>query len=144
MRDTNHIVVIGYLTKDVDLSYTKTQRPVANFRIATHHRPSKDGTQNTSWINCKAWNKTGELITQLASKGTQILVEGELFVQNYTDSNNNMKSFTWINVQEFRTFTRNNQRSTKTSAKKTSTKDVADNTVYEDAGPETLTEDPLY
>ena len=58
----NHVVLIGRLTKDVELKYTQgTGTPVANFAIAVDREfTGKDGKKEVDFINIQVWGKSAE------------------------------------------------------------------------------------
>jgi len=76
--DINRVLVIGRLTRDVELKYTPSGAPVANFAIAVGGMPSKDGSDNVSFFNIVAWGKIAENISNYLSKGKQVAIDGRL------------------------------------------------------------------
>jgi len=78
--DTNHVVLIGRLTKDMDLRYTTTQKAVGKFFLAVNKK-RKSGDQwkvDTGFFEIILWGKFAEQLKQYLIKGKQIAVEGEL------------------------------------------------------------------
>lgn len=80
----NRTILVGRLTRDVDLRYTPTGVAVANFTIAVN-RPfkSKDGEQDADFINCVVWRKPAENLANYMKKGNQIGVDGRLQSRSY-------------------------------------------------------------
>jgi len=76
--DINRVLVIGRLTRDVELKYTPSGAPVANFGFAVATMPSKDGSDNVSFFNIVAWGKIAENISNYLSKGKQVAIDGRL------------------------------------------------------------------
>ena len=76
----NKVILLGRLTKDVELRYTQNDKPVASFTIAVNRFFEKD---KADFINCVAWNKTAEFINKYFSKGKQLLIAGRLQVRDY-------------------------------------------------------------
>ncbi len=77
----NKIILAGNITRDIQLTYTPANTPVADFGLAINKRwKGKDGEQReeTCFIDCRAFARTAEVINQYFSKGKPILVEGEL------------------------------------------------------------------
>ena len=90
----------GRITNDIELRYTAKGTPVVNFTLAVD-RPVKDATgqwnNETSFIDCTAWDKWAEKVNTDAHKGSAIVVEGHIEVKSYVDSNQqNRKSFNII------------------------------------------------
>lgn len=75
----NKVILMGRLTRDVEMRQTPTGVSVARFGIAVNRRfQSKDGGQQADFINCAAWRQTGEFIARYFRKGSMIAVVGTL------------------------------------------------------------------
>lgn len=79
----NRSVLVGRLTKDVDLKYTPNGVAVANFTIATNRPFKQDGKQEADFINCVVWRKPAENLANYMSKGSQIGVDGRIQTRTY-------------------------------------------------------------
>jgi single-strand DNA-binding protein len=79
----NQINLIGRLTKDADAKTTNTGKQVVNFTLAVDDGKNAEGQKQTLFVNCQAWGKTGEVIAQYTSKGSQLQVTGKLSIRNY-------------------------------------------------------------
>ena len=82
----NHIVLMGRLTKDVELRHTSSNIPVASFTIACE-RDFKDnsGNKTTDFIECVAWRNTAEFVGKYFAKGQMAIVSGRLQIRDYED-----------------------------------------------------------
>ena len=78
----NNITLYGRLTRDPELRYTQSQKPVASFTVAVDRDFNKE---ECDFIPCIAWNKTAEFVSKHFTKGQLILVNGRLQVREYTD-----------------------------------------------------------
>lgn len=79
----NSVSLIGRLTKDVDLRYTKSGLAVGRFSIAID-RPKKDGQSNgADFPNCVAYGKTAETLAQYMHKGGLVGVTGHIQTGSY-------------------------------------------------------------
>lgn len=76
--DINRVLVIGRLTRDVELKYTPSGAPVANFGIAVGGKPSQNGEENVSFFNIVVWGKSAENCSNYLSKGKQCAIDGRL------------------------------------------------------------------
>ena len=85
----NKVVLLGRLTKDVDVRYTQTNNiMVASFSLAVNRRFAKQGEERQAdFINVVAWNKTGEFCSKWFKKGQQVGVVGRLQTRNWEDEN---------------------------------------------------------
>lgn len=78
----NSLNIIGTLGRDPQINAAGT---VASFSIAVKRKYKNKQTNEyeTDWFNCKAFNKTAELIRDNFSKGSQIAFEGHLQNNNH-------------------------------------------------------------
>lgn len=82
----NKIIIIGRLTKDIELKYTNTQIPVASFAIASERDFAKNADQKeTDFFNVVAWRSTAEFVSKWFQKGSLIIVDGKLQTRKWKD-----------------------------------------------------------
>lgn len=74
----NNINLIGRLTADPVLKYSKTGTTFCNFSLAVSHN-----AEETDFINCTAFNIIAENICKYISKGQLLAVSGELRQGSY-------------------------------------------------------------
>ena len=78
----NKIILIGRLTKDVELRYTQvTNTAVASFTLAVDRK----FTKSDNFFNVIAWNKLAENISKYLSKGKQVAISGRLETRSWND-----------------------------------------------------------
>ncbi len=92
----NKVILMGRLTKDPETRYTQNNTPVASFTIAVKKRAA----EGTDFINCVAWNKTGEFVSKYFKKGSPIAIIGRINTRNYEDSQGQKKYITEVVVEE--------------------------------------------
>lgn len=83
----------GNLTKDVELKSVGSGK-VANFGIAISRQyTKKDGTKEkeTVFVDCEAWDKTGEIIAQYFKKGSPIQLRGSIKQDSWEDKTSGTK-----------------------------------------------------
>ena len=85
----NDITIMGRLTRDVELRYTKSETPVASFTLAVDRDFSNE--KQTDFIDCVAWKKTAEFVDRYFSKGSMAVVNGRLQIRDWTDNNGNKR-----------------------------------------------------
>ncbi len=84
----NKILLIGRLTKDPELRYTQSGTAVASFTLAVNRSfTNQNGEREADFINCVAWQKAAEFVSQYFKKGQQMALEGRLQVRSYDDNN---------------------------------------------------------
>lgn len=81
----NNVVLVGRLTKDVELKYTQTGMAVAKFILAVNRQFKKDGQPDADFIACTAFSKTAENLANFMRKGSQIGVVGNIQTGSYDD-----------------------------------------------------------
>ena len=81
----NRTVLVGRLTKDVDLRKTPNGASVVQFTLAVNRKVKTQGQADADFINCVAWNKTADLMAQYLNKGALIGVEGRIQTRSYDD-----------------------------------------------------------
>lgn len=82
----NKVILMGRLTKDVELRYTQAGKAVAMFTIAVDRKKGENAPANAptaDFIPCVAWEKLAEIAGNYLAKGRQVLVEGHIQVRSY-------------------------------------------------------------
>ena len=75
----NKVILMGRLTRDVEMRQTPNGVSLARFGIAVNRRfAGKDAQQQADFINCVAWRQTGEFISRYFHKGSMIAIVGSL------------------------------------------------------------------
>lgn len=88
MANLNKVLLIGNLTRDVELKSTPSGMQVAQFGLAMNRRwntPSGERKEETTFVDCEAWEKKAENIAKFFSKGKPIFVEGRLKLDTWQD-----------------------------------------------------------
>jgi len=73
---------------------------ICEFSVATNKR-RKDKQEVTTWMNCVAFGKTAETISQYFAKGDRIYLEGELNVRSWESKSGEKHTSTSITVSSF-------------------------------------------
>ena len=80
----NNVILIGRLTKDVELRQTNSNTQIVSFTLAVNRAfKGQDGTQQTDFINCKVFNKTAQNIARYCGRGSSVAVQGSIQTGNY-------------------------------------------------------------
>lgn len=95
----NKVILMGRLTKDVEMRQTPTGISVARFMIAVNRRFSKEG-QQADFINCVAWRQTGEFLARYFRKGSMVAVVGSLQSRSWDGQDGKRHYSTEVNVEE--------------------------------------------
>jgi single-strand DNA-binding protein len=83
----NSVVLVGRLTKDIELRRTQSGLSTTTFTLACDRRLSAEqknsGTQSADFINCVAWRGSADFLGNYAHKGDTVGVEGRLQTRSY-------------------------------------------------------------
>jgi single-strand DNA-binding protein len=83
----NKVILIGNLTRDVEIRYTQTGTPVAKFGLATNRRFKDRATgeqrEETLFIDVTIFGRSAEVVHQYCRKGRRVLVEGRLAMDQW-------------------------------------------------------------
>jgi single-strand DNA-binding protein len=88
----NRVLLIGRLSKDVDLKYTPSNTPVASFGLAVGGKPKPDGSDSVSFFNVVVWGKAAENCSNYLSKGKLIGIDGRLEQRSWTAQDGTKRS----------------------------------------------------
>ena len=93
----NKIILIGRLTKDVDLRFTESGKAVANFTLAVD-RPFKNqqGEKEADFIRIVVWGKQAENCANHIGKGRLVAVDGRLQIRSYEGQDGDRKYITEV------------------------------------------------
>ena len=98
----NKVILLGRLTKDVEVRYTQNSNTlVSSFTLAVNRRFIKQGEERQAdFINIVAWSKLGEFISKYFKKGQQVLIAGRIQTRNYEDDNGQKHYITEVIAEE--------------------------------------------
>lgn len=98
----NNVVLIGRLTKEIELKYTQSGTAVASFNLAVQRSfKNANGEYETDFIMCQIWRKAAENLANFTHKGSLIAVGGSVQTRNYENNEGQRVYVTEINVSEF-------------------------------------------
>lgn len=84
----NRAIIMGRITKDLEVRMTPSGTAVLRFTVAVDRMPAKQGGEKqTDFINCVAFGKRAEFINQYFGKGRLIAIEGNIKTGSYEDKN---------------------------------------------------------
>ena len=99
----NNVSLTGRLTRDPELKYTNgSNTPVLSFTLAVNRNfKNKRGDVEADFINCVAWNKAAENISNYFQKGSLIGIEGSIQTRTYDDKDGKRVYLTEVYVKTF-------------------------------------------
>ncbi len=98
----NKVILVGNLTRDIELRYTPSGTAVGNTGIATSRKfKSADGQQKEEvcFVDLTFFGRTAEIANQYLRKGSKVLVEGRLKYDTWQDQNGGKRSKHSITVE---------------------------------------------
>ncbi len=102
MTDVNVVVLVGRLTRNIELKYLTSGTAVGNFSIAC----SEDVKQGDKWeekahfFDCVLWGKRAESLKQYLTKGKQVALGGRLRQETWQNKEGQNRSKVVINVDK--------------------------------------------
>lgn len=97
----NNVVLMGRLTRDPEVKVTtgENSMSVARFTLAVNRRfKNAEGKYDADFINCVAFGKTADFVTQYFHKGDMMAVTGEIRTGSYTNKEGVKVYTTDVNV----------------------------------------------
>ena len=103
MPNYNKVMLMGNLTRDIELKYTTGNNAVANLGLAVNrrYRAGEEMREETTFVDCEAWGKTAENLSKYLSKGNPVFVEGRLKLDEWQDRDGNKRSKLRVVVESF-------------------------------------------
>ncbi|MFK7738028.1 MAG: single-stranded DNA-binding protein [Pirellulaceae bacterium] len=81
MASYNRVILMGNLTRDVELRYTPAGTPVTEVGLAVNDRRKNqngDWVDETTFVDVTFWGRTAEVASEYLSKGSPVFIEGRL------------------------------------------------------------------
>jgi single-strand DNA-binding protein len=82
MSSFNRVILMGNLTRDVEIKYLQSGTAVAEIGLAVNDRRKDSQTgqwiEEVTFVDCTLWGRTAEIAGEYLSKGSPVLIEGRL------------------------------------------------------------------
>lgn len=96
----NKIILIGRMTKDIEIRYTQNQKEVGSFDLAVNRNyKNSNGEYDTDFFKCIAWGNLAKTIQTYTSKGSQIAIEGRVENRTYQANDGTNRYVTEVVVE---------------------------------------------
>lgn len=112
----NRVELIGNLTKDIEVSYTKNQKPFINFDLAVNEpRQNQNGNWDNTviYLKCEIWDKLASSLAAVAQKGTKVLIIGKLKVYQYETEDGKKAKSTKVRIDKFQVLSRGKEQASR-------------------------------
>jgi single-strand DNA-binding protein len=81
MASYNRVILLGNMTRDVELKYTGGGTAVTDIGLAVNDRrktTTGEWVEETTFVDVTLWGRTAEVANEYLQKGSQVLIEGRL------------------------------------------------------------------
>lgn len=102
-RSLNKALILGNLTRDIELRYTPSGTAVATFSIATNRQwktESGDQKDEAEFHRIVAWDKLAEICSKMLKKGSRVYVEGRIQTRSWQAQDGAQKQTTEIVISD--------------------------------------------
>lgn len=86
MASYNKVVLVGNLTRDVELKYVGANgTAVTELGLAVNEKYKKgdEFIEEVVFVDCVCWGRTAEIASEYCSKGSQVLIDGRLKLESW-------------------------------------------------------------
>lgn len=97
----NKIILVGNLTRDIELRYSQGGMGIAKTAIATSRKFTSNGEkkEEVCFVDITFFGRSAEVANQYLRKGSKILVEGRLNFEQWVDQNGQKRSKHSVTVE---------------------------------------------
>lgn len=112
----NNVVMIGRLTRDVELRYTSNNVAVGAFTLAVNRNfKNAAGDRESDFINCIIWNKQAENLANWTKKGMLVGITGRIQTRSYENQQGQRVYVTEVVAESFQVLEKRDNAANKSS-----------------------------
>ena len=88
MSSFNKVMIMGNVTRDIEVRYTPKGTAVTDIGVACNRRvkQGEEWVDETTFVDVTLWGRTAELAGQYLAKGRGVFIEGRLQLDTWQDS----------------------------------------------------------
>jgi single-strand DNA-binding protein len=104
MANLNKVFLIGNLTRDPELRYTPQGTAVGEFGLAINRQwkgPNGEKKEEVCFVDCQAWARAAEVISEYCKKGSSLFIEGRLRLDSWEGKDGQKRSRMRVVVENF-------------------------------------------
>lgn len=99
----NKAILMGRITRDPELRYTQSNKPVCSFNLAIDRAYQQRGQERqTDFINVVAWDQRAQFVEDWFVKGMMMIVIGRIQSRSYTDRDGKRRTAVEVVAEEIR------------------------------------------
>ena len=93
MASFNRVILVGNLTRDIELRYTAQGTAVTEIGLAVNDRVKRNDewVDETTFVDVTLWARLAEIASEYLTKGSPVLIEGRLKLDTWEDKNDGKK-----------------------------------------------------
>jgi single-strand DNA-binding protein len=94
MANLNKVMLMGNLTRDIELRTTPSGQSVGKFGLAVNrvwYTPDGEKKEEVTFVDCDVWGKQAETMAKYLSKGRGVFIEGRLKLDQWDDKETGQK-----------------------------------------------------
>lgn len=103
MANYNKVILLGNLTRDVEIRYTQSGLAVAKTGMAINRRYTQNGEskESTCYVDLTAFGRQAEVLQQYVGKGSPLFVEGRLEYSSWEGQDGAKRSKLEVVIENF-------------------------------------------
>lgn len=86
MASFNKVILIGNVTRDIEVRYLQSGMAVADISVAVNDKRKNaagEWIEETTYVDVTAWGRTAEVASEYLHKGSPVFVEGRLKLESW-------------------------------------------------------------
>ena len=86
MASYNRVILIGNLTRDVELRYLQSGMAVTDIGLAVNEKyknSNGEWVEEVSFVDVTVWGRTAEVMSEYLGKGSPVFIEGRLKLDSW-------------------------------------------------------------
>jgi single-strand DNA-binding protein len=86
MASFNRVILLGNLTRDIELRYLQNSMAVADVSLAVNDRRKNangEWIEEVTFVDVTVWGRTAEVMSEYLSKGSPVFIEGRLKLESW-------------------------------------------------------------
>jgi single-strand DNA-binding protein len=95
MASFNRVILMGNVTRDIELKYTQSQLAVTELGLAVNDKRKNakgEWVEETTFVDVTLWGRTAEIASEYLSKGAPVLIEGRLKLDTWESKEGEKRS----------------------------------------------------
>jgi single-strand DNA-binding protein len=101
----NKVIMIGNLTRDIELKYLPSGSAIAKSALATSHKfktQTGESKEEVCFLDFTVFGKGAEILNQYVRKGSKVMLEGRLIFEQWQAADGTNRNRHTLRVEEFK------------------------------------------